>query len=345
MTQLSAEETIFVRNTAQALTTQIERAIVGKHEFIEKLIITFFARGHVLIEDIPGVGKTTLAKAVARAAGGAFKRIQFTPDLLPGDITGLSTYNQQTTEFVFKPGPLFANIVLADEINRATPKTQSALLEAMEETQVTTDGITRPLSRPFFVVATQNPVEYRGTYPLPEAQMDRFLMRLQMGYPQPAEEVEMLARQAAGNSPDNEHPETSTGSPHNHPPAPFNPLDKVQTVLTTEDMMRVQDIVARVHVSAAVREYIVAISHGTRGQYEVALGISPRGSLALQRAAQAAAAMAGREFVTPDDIKQLVIPVLGHRLVMQADVGRSQTAAESLLQRLLHEIPIPSMPH
>ncbi|HEX8551125.1 MAG TPA: AAA family ATPase [Abditibacteriaceae bacterium] len=337
MEKLRAEEAIEVRDAARAVVAHIERVLVGKRETVEKLVTSLFARGHVLIEDIPGVGKTTLAKAIATTVGGSFKRIQFTPDLLPGDVTGLTAYDPRSGEWSFKPGPVFANVVLADEINRATPKTQSALLESMEESQVTTDGITRALPRPFFVVATQNPVEYRGTYPLPEAQMDRFLMRLHLGYPQPAEEVEMLARHGAGIQvqPNSTVPRVIGAETKSEESAP---------VLTAERAQHIQDLVSRVHVSQAVREYIVALAHGTRGQYEVALGISPRGSLALQRAAQSAAAIAGREFVTPDDVKRLALPVLAHRLLMSGDAGRGHTAAESLLQRLLHEIPIPAMP-
>lgn len=335
MTTLTPEESLAIREAARAIVAQVERAIVGKKEFIELLATALLAGGHVLIEDIPGVGKTTLAKAMAKAVGGVFKRIQFTPDLLPGDVTGLAIYNQKTTEFVFTPGPIFANVVLADEINRATPKTQSALLEAMQEAQVTTDGITRNLPQPFFVVATQNPVEYRGTYPLPEAQMDRFLMRLSIGYPQPGEESLMLARQAESALNDN---------PSAQEQALASPLDAVETVLSAEECYRLQCLVGRVKVAQPVRDYIVAIAHNTRIQNDVALGISPRGSLGLQRAAQAAAAIAGREYVTPDDVKRLVIPVLAHRLTMSVDSGRRQ-AAEALLERLMHELPIPAVTH
>jgi len=328
---LSSSEAVEVRDAAQAVVAQVERAIVGKRAFIELLVVALLARGHVLIEDIPGVGKTTLAKALARAVGGEFKRVQFTPDLLPGDVTGLAIYNQKTSEFVFNPGPIFANVLLADEINRATPKTQSALLEAMEESQVTTDGVTRLVPQPFMVVATQNPVEYRGTYPLPEAQMDRFLMRVHLGYPQPEEEEQMLARQVDAGDSENEF-------------RPTAPVENVEAVLTAESARRLQDMVARIHVSKPVRDYIVAISTATRGQSDIALGVSPRGSLALQRASQAAAAVAGREFVLPDDVKQLAIPVLAHRLMMHNDTGRSGSAAGAALQRLIGELPIPAMP-
>jgi len=362
MEKLLPEEALEVRDAARTVVAHIERTLVGKTEVVEKLVTCLFARGHALIEDIPGVGKTTLAKAMASAVGGSFKRIQFTPDLLPGDVTGLTIYDPRNGVWSFKAGPVFGNIVLADEINRATPKTQSALLESMEENQVTTDGVTRALPRPFFVVATQNPVEYRGTYPLPEAQMDRFLMRLHLGYPQPSEEVEMLARHGFGMKSASTAlsdqmpraigiPPTETKPPVLKPSGdvekmqePQNYHDTRAPVLTVESATRIQELVSRVHVSQPVREYIVALGHSTRGQFEVALGISPRGSLALQRAAQSAAAIAGREFVTPDDVKRLVIPVLAHRLLMQGDSGRGHTAAESLLQRLLHEVPVPAMP-
>jgi MoxR-like ATPase len=333
MTTLTPEESLAIREAARAIVAQVERVIVGKKESIELLATALLAGGHVLIEDIPGVGKTTLAKAMAKAVGGIFKRIQFTPDLLPGDVTGLAIYNQKSTEFEFTPGPIFANVVLADEINRATPKTQSALLEAMQESQVTIDGVTHVLPQPFFVVATQNPIEYRGTYPLPEAQMDRFLMRLSIGYPQPGEESMMLARQSDSALCEKAGVQDLTSA---------SPIDAVETVLSAEEAFRLQRAVACVHVAQPVRDYIVAIAHNTRIQNDVALGISPRGSLGLQRAAQATAALAGREFVTPDDVKRMAIPDLAHRLTMSVDSGRRQ-AAESLLERLLHELPIPSM--
>jgi MoxR-like ATPase len=334
------------------------------------MVIALLARGHVLIEDIPGVGKTTLAKSVAKAIGGTFKRIQFTPDLLPGDVTGLNIFNPKTGEFHFNPGPIFANVVLADEINRATPKTQSALLESMEETQTTTDGTTRALPAPFFVIATQNPIEYRGTYPLPEAQMDRFLMRLSVGYPKLNEEIDMLARHADAASIE----ACESGTAHHTQPAAdaatlhaqgahhFNGtssgaqtsnnrvlaregnfeqalLERVETALSIEDAQEMQRARARVHVSASVREYIVTLTTATRNEFGVRLGASPRASLALQRAAQAAALLAGREFVLPDDVKRLATPVMAHRLILQnSDIK----AAEELITRLLEEVPVPA---
>jgi MoxR-like ATPase len=370
MQKLSAVEAVAIRDSARRVIAQVERVIVGKRDLIELVTVALLARGHVLIEDIPGVGKTTLAKAMAKAIGGSFKRIQFTPDLLPGDVTGLTIYNQKTNEFVFNAGPVFANVVLADEINRATPKTQSALLESMEEMQATVDGVTRVLPTPFFVIATQNPVEYRGTYPLPEAQMDRFLMRVSMGYPRHDEEIEMLERHAAldlasestspglhlnGTVPPSHNGSTHTTSvvggsvtdrvldsetPEDNANVDMALLERVETVLTPEEAQALQTERMRVWVSPPVREYIVTLAHATRDQFEVRLGVSPRGSLALQRAAQAVAAIEGREYVLPDDVKRLAIPVLAHRMVMQT--GDGPDGAAEILQRLLDEVPVPA---
>lgn len=330
MENITAEQAYKVRDTSRKLAAQIERVMVGKHDVVELILIALLARGHVLIEDIPGVGKTMLAKATARAIGGSFKRIQFTPDLLPGDVTGLSIYNQKTTEFVFSPGPVFANVVLADEINRATPKTQSALLESMEESQVTTEGSTRPLPHPFFVIATQNPVEYRGTYPLPEAQMDRFLMRLQLGYPKPAEEVEMLSRHYEAIA----APEGSSAT--NQASAL---LRRVDSIMSIEDVHQLQVMRAGVHVSTAIREYIVALVTASREHTQILLGAGPRASLALQRASQAAAILQGREFVTPDDVKRLAPLVVSHRLILREE--NSGPSANQLVDSLIQTVPVP----
>ncbi|MBV9866537.1 MAG: MoxR family ATPase [Abitibacteriaceae bacterium] len=337
MNTITPEAAVQARDEARRVINQVERVIVGKRETIELLVIALLAQGHVLIEDIPGVGKTTLTKAMAKAIGGTFKRIQFTPDLLPGDVTGLTIYNQKTEEFVFNPGPIFAHLVLADEINRATPKTQSALLEAMGEGHVTADGVTHPLPRPFFVIATQNPVEYRGTYPLPEAQMDRFLLRVRLGYPERKEEEELLARHSeVGN--------TAQGQQENSPSDAL--VTRAEAVLQAEQAHDLQRITTCVHLSQAAREYIVAITAGTRGLPQIALGASPRASLDLQRAAQAAAIIAGREFVIPDDIKRLAPHVLSHRLILQgtAETAMSGTTTQGVLQRLLDELPIPAVP-
>lgn len=329
MEQLTAEETLAARDITRKIIAQIERVMVGKHDVIELIVMALLARGHILIEDIPGVGKTMLAKATARAVGGSFKRIQFTPDLLPGDVTGLSIYNQKTTEFLFNPGPIFANIVLADEINRATPKTQSALLEGLEEAQVTVEGTTRPLPKPFFVLATQNPVEFRGTYPLPEAQMDRFFMRLSLGYPQPAEEIEMLERHynavvaLEGRASENQAGEL---------------LKQVEPVVSIEEMQQLQMLHARIHVSAAVRRYIVSLVSATRTHVKVLQGASPRASLALQRAAQSVALIAGREFAIPDDVKIVAPHILPHRLILHEDTGSD--GSQALVVSLLEEVPI-----
>jgi MoxR-like ATPase len=319
-----------VRDATRKIIAQIERVIVGKREVIELVMMALLARGHILIEDIPGVGKTMLTKAAAKAIGGSFKRIQFTPDLLPGDVTGLSIYNQKTTEFLFNPGPIFANIVLADEINRATPKTQSALLESMEEAQVTVEGVSRPLPQPFFVLATQNPVEYRGTYPLPEAQMDRFLMRLRLGYPQPEEETELLERHFDALVQQGGHNSASQAAAL---------LRQVETVMTVEDVNQLQRARARVHVSRAVRQYIVALASATRDHVQVLLGVSPRASLALQRVAQAAAILQGRDHTTPDDVKRLALPVLAHRLILHE--AANAEAAEAVIAQILSSVPVP----
>lgn len=329
MESLSAEEALQAHDSIRKIMTQIGHVMVGKQEATELVLMTLLARGHILIEDIPGVGKTMLAKATARAIGGSFKRIQFTPDLLPGDVTGLSIYNQKTTEFTFTPGPIFTNILLADEINRATPKTQSALLESLEEAQVTIEGNTRLLPRPFFVLATQNPVEYRGTYPLPEAQMDRFLMRLRLGYPQPEEEITMLER----------HYETvvaeGDGAPANQA---GTLLQRVEPALAIEKISWLQQTRARVHVSEALRKYIVDLVVATRTHPEILLGASPRASLALQRAVQSAALMSGREFATPDDVKRLAPLILSHRLILQEEA--SAELSEAVVKELLSTVPI-----
>lgn len=329
MEPLTAEDTLAARDATRKIIAQIERVMVGKHDVIELLVMALLARGHILIEDIPGVGKTMLAKATARAVGGSFKRIQFTPDLLPGDVTGLSIYNQKTTEFIFNPGPIFANVVLADEINRATPKTQSALLEGLEEAQVTVEGTTRPLPKPFFVLATQNPVEFRGTYPLPEAQMDRFFMRLRLGYPQPAEEIELLERHhnaVAGQ--DGRGTENQAGEL----------LKQVEPALSIEEVHQLQMVHARIHISAAVRRYIVSLVSATRTHVRVLQGASPRASLALQRAAQSVALMAGREFATPDDVKLVAPHILPHRLILHEEAGGD--VSETLIASLLEEVPV-----
>lgn len=334
MDNISAEEAVRVNATARRIISQVERVIVGKREVIELVIMALLARGHVLIEDIPGVGKTMLAKAIARTVGGSFKRIQFTPDLLPGDVTGITLFSQKAEEFVFNPGPIFANVILADEINRATPKTQSALLESMEESQVTVEGVTRPLAQPFFVMATQNPIEYRGTYPLPEAQMDRFLMRVRLGYPGVAQESEMLARHLEAGS---------SESGQSEPNQAAALLSSIEPITDVAMLCELQQARMRVHVSPEVRDYIVAVVQSTRSAVEVALGASPRASLALQRVAQAAALLQGREFVTPDDIKHLAPMVLSHRLILhEATAGTTigSDGSVAVIQRLLEVVPV-----
>lgn len=297
---------------------EVERVIVGKRETIEKAVLCLLCNGHLLIEDIPGVGKTTLAKALAKSVGGQFGRVQFTPDLLPSDITGSSVFNQKSAEFEFRPGPIFANIVLADEINRATPKTQSALLEAMEERQVTTDIETRELPQPFFVIATQNSVEMTGTYPLPEAQLDRFFIRLSLGYPDRDSESAILARQQVAS-----------------------PIDLVQAVIDLEELLSLQTAVRDVFVHESVREYIVEVVRATRENGSLLMGSSPRGSLFLMRAAQARAAMEGHDFVRPDDVKAVGVAVLSHRVLPRSELRAKGGGTAEAIEGILQATPVP----
>jgi MoxR-like ATPase len=297
---------------------EVEKVIVGKREEVELALTALLCGGHCLIEDVPGVGKTMLARALATAAGCTFKRIQFTPDLLPSDITGTSIYNQGTGEFKFRPGPVFANVVLADEINRATPKTQSALLECMEESQVTVDGVAHSLPAPFFVIATQNNVEMQGTYMLPEAQLDRFLVRLHIGYPQKHEEVAVLERQVLRH-----------------------PIADVVATLDPAMIRRMQDSIRRVFITAGVKNYIVDVVSATREHESVSLGASPRGSLNLMHASQGWAAVHGRDHVIPDDVNILAPVVLGHRVLMKPEARHRGATAETVIEDILNRIPVP----
>jgi MoxR-like ATPase len=291
---------------------------VGKEQAIDLLLVALFCQGHVLLEDVPGIGKTTLAKTLARSLDCRFQRIQFTPDLLPSDITGVSVFNQKTDEFEYRPGPIMAQIVLADEINRAGPRTQAALLEAMQERQVTVDGATRPLPRPFLVLATQNPIELEGTFELPEAQLDRFLMRVKLGYPDYEEERQILRRFKAED-----------------------PLTQVEAVLTAVDIHHGSQQCRQVFVHPVLEEYLLDIIHATRGQETIQLGASPRASLALYHTSQALAAINSHHFVTPDHIKQLVIPVLAHRIILSSEARLRGKTAEEILTALLEQIPVP----
>lgn len=313
-----AKEYSTIMNSLDQLNTNIEKVIVGKGNVIDLLMTAFIAGGHVLLEDVPGTGKTVMAKSLARSLDASFSRIQFTPDLLPSDITGLNYYNQKECEFIFKPGPVFCHILLADEINRATPRTQSALLECMEEHQVTVDGITRKLPEPFLVLATQNPVETTGTFPLPEAQLDRFFMKVSMGFPTKEEELSILTRFQKNA-----------------------PLETLQPVCSTSTILEAQQAYKEVYVHPLLMNYLVELVRATREQPHIITGVSPRGSLALMRAVQAYAYLHDRTYVVPEDFKAVAVSVLSHRLVLGRFSG-SQSSGEEMIQKLLSEIPVPT---
>jgi len=307
-----------IQTTATKIRDNIGKVIVGKNNVVDLALVALLCEGHILFEDVPGIGKTTLAKALARSLGCTFHRIQFTPDLLPSDITGLNVYNQKNQEFEFRPGPLMAQIVLADEINRATPRTQSALLEAMQERQITVDGATKLLPRPFLVLATQNPIELEGTFPLPEAQVDRFFIKLKLGYPTEEEENAILLRFERDE-----------------------PLAHLQAVVDADTILEMQRAVRTVRIEASVREYIVAIVRATRAHAAVELGASPRGSLYLYHAAQAYAALHGRDFVLPDDVKYLTPFILTHRLIISAQTRLRGRDAEQIIKEVVDAVPVP----
>jgi len=313
------EKTTWTAERAQAIIAEIETVIVGKRQVVELVVMGLLCNGHILIEDIPGVGKTMLAKALAGALGASYRRIQFTPDLLPADITGTSIYNQKTSEFIFREGPVFTNVLLADEINRATPKTQSSLLECMEEFQVTTDGLTRRLNRPFFVMATENPIEYRGTYPLPEAQLDRFLMRIRIGYPTPEDEVMVLDRQMKRH-----------------------PIYSVKPVVETEEVLAMQESVKDVFIEPSLKQYLVDLVWATREHPMLSLGASPRASLGLLRAGQARAALQSRDYVLPDDIKAVAFAVLSHRLFLKPEARVRRADPQQIVSEVLDQVAVPA---
>ncbi len=307
-----------VQNFSDRLVSNIEKVIVGKRETIELAVITLLCQGHLLIEDVPGVGKTMLARSVARSIGCSFSRIQFTPDMLPSDVTGVSIFNQVTREFEFRPGPIMAQIVLTDEINRATPKTQAALLEAMEERQLTVDGRTHFLPKPFMVMATQNPIEYEGTFPLPEAQLDRFLLRVRLGYPESMDEIKVLERQQF-----------------------LHPIETLEQTISEEEVLQAQEEVKKVFVAPAVKGYMVEVTRRTREYPDVYLGASPRGSLTLFRTSQARAAISGREYVLPDDVKALAESALGHRVILGPAARLRDLEEREVIAEILGSVPVP----
>jgi MoxR-like ATPase len=307
-----------VRSFAETLIENVEKVIVGKREAVELTIINLLCQGHLLIEDVPGVGKTMLARSLARSLGATLSRIQFTPDMLPSDVTGVSIFNQGTREFEFRPGPIIAQVVLADEINRATPKTQAALLEAMQERQITVDGVTRPMPVPFMVLATQNPIEYEGTFPLPEAQLDRFLLRIRLGYPSTEDEVRVLEQQQYAH-----------------------PVETLKEVVSVKDLLDAQEAIKEIYVSDPVKRYIVDLTRSTRDQEDVYLGASPRGSLALFAASRARAAILDRDHVLPDDVQELAQACLAHRIILGPAARLQEIDAETLVSDLLEKVPVP----
>jgi len=308
-----------VQEFSEKIVNNLEKVIVGKSQTIHQVLIGLLCQGHLLIEDVPGVGKTMLARSLAKSLDCSFNRLQFTPDMLPSDVTGVSIFNQATRSFEFRPGPIMSQIVLADEINRATPKTQSALLEAMEERQITVDGTTHPLPEPFLVLATENPIEYEGTFPLPEAQLDRFLLRIHLGYPSYADEIHILELQQLRH-----------------------PIETLESVTSENELRKNQEAIKKIFVSPAVKRYIVEITRSTRMHNEVYLGASPRGSLGLFRAGQAIAAIAGRDFVLPDDIKMIAEPVLAHRVVVNPATRLKDISSGMIIEELLSNTPIPA---
>ncbi|HTU22299.1 MAG TPA: MoxR family ATPase [Gemmataceae bacterium] len=311
-----------VAGTAQKILANMEKVIIGKRQQITLALVAYFCEGHILLEDVPGVAKTMLARALAKSVGCTFKRLQCTPDLLPTDVTGVSIFNQKTAEFEFRPGPIFAQTLLADEINRTTPRTQSALLEAMAERRVTVDGQTYTLKPPFLVIATQNPVDHEGTFPLPEAQLDRFLVRLSLGYPSLEEEAKMLQRMQHGH-----------------------PIDDLNTVVAAAEVLACQDAIREVHVDDKVRRYLLEIVQGTRTHDDVQLGGSPRASIALFRTAQALAAIQNRNFVLPDDVKRMVQPVMAHRLILRPESRLRKVTPAALLHEIVGDVRVPVPSH
>ncbi len=307
-----------VTPTAKKIIANVEKVIVGKRRQIILSLVAWFCEGHILLEDVPGVAKTMLARALAKSVGCAFKRIQCTPDLLPTDISGVSVFNQKTAEFEFRPGPIFSQLILADEINRATPRTQAALLEAMAEGRVTVDGVTYPLKPPFLVIATQNPIDHEGTFPLPEAQLDRFLIRFSLGYPSLDEEMKMLEVLQRGS-----------------------PLEDLQPVVSEAELLAAQRTVREVHMDEKVRRYLLEIVHATRKHDDLGLGGSPRASIALFRTAQALAAISGRSFVQPDDIKRMAAAVLNHRLILRPESRLRKVTTAALVDEIVEEVPVP----
>jgi MoxR-like ATPase len=307
-----------VRSIAERVMHNVELVILGKEQELRMTMVALLCEGHLLIEDVPGVGKTMLARAISRSIGSTYRRIQFTPDMLPSDVTGVSVFNQKTLEFEFRPGPLMAQIVLADEINRATPKTQSALLEAMEERQMTVDGHTYEMERPFLVLATQNPIEYEGTFPLPEAQVDRFMMRIRLGYPLKRHEIDILNQQTRRH-----------------------PIESLEQVVSVEELVTAQEAVKEIYIDDAIKEYIVDLVTLTRDHPDVYLGASPRGSLALFRAARAWAAISGRDFVLPDDVKLLAEPTLAHRLIVSPSARIKNVDTRNVIEDALTHTPVP----